>query len=239
MEYGIQLYSVRDTLRNYRGALEQMAALGYKMVETITVPGVSAQEVAVWCKELGLTVSGTHTDANALKEDALDETIANHLAMDCHLLIVPGLDLSTADKIDDFVALVNKVQPILEDKGITLAYHNHSHEFYPNQDGQIIYDELLARTKIKLEMDTYWLYNAEKDPVQMMDMHADRLVAIHIKDGMMGGKGCPLGMGTAPVKAVWQKAKEMGLPMIVESETLTPDGPTEAKICIEYLKTLE
>ena len=32
---------------------------------------------------------------------------------------------------------------------------------------------------------------------------------------------------------------EMGLPMVVESETCKPDGMTEAKICIEYLKSLE
>lgn len=240
MEYGIQLYSVRDTLiDDYHGTLKAVAAMGYKMVETITVPSVPAQDVALWCKELGLTVSGTHTGAHALTEENIEKTIADHLAMDCHLLIIPGHDLSTAKNIDAFVELVNKVQPILEKAGITLAYHNHSHEFYPNADGQIIYDELLSRTQMKLEIDTFWAFNAGKDPVAMMELLKDRLVSIHVKDGEPGGKGYPLGMGKAPVKAVYQKAVEMGIPMIVESETLTPDGATEAKICIEYLKSLE
>jgi hypothetical protein len=49
----------------------------------------------------------------------------------------------------------------------------------------------------------------------------------------------PLGKGTAPTAAVYAKAKEMGLLMVVESETLTPTGLDEAQICIDYLKGLE
>ena len=46
-------------------------------------------------------------------------------------------------------------------------------------------------------------------------------------------------MGDAPVKAVYEKAKEMGIPMVVESETITPSGLEEARICIEYLRSIE
>jgi len=238
MKYGVQLYSIRDVLRaDYRNALEIVAEQGYKLVETITTD-TPASDVAAWCKELGLTVSGTHTGAPLLEDAVLAQTIADHKAMDCKLLIIPGHDTSTAEKIDGFVALINKVQPVLAAEGITLAFHNHYKEFQPNADGQIPYDELLSRTSIKLELDTYWAYHAGQDPVALMDKLADRLVAIHIKDGTADGTGYPLGMGTAPVKAVWEKAKAMGLPMIVESETQTPDGPTETKICIDYLKNL-
>ena len=73
----------------------------------------------------------------------------------------------------------------------------------------------------------------------MMEQLKDRLHFIHIKDGYADRRGEPLGRGTAPVKAVYEKAKAMGIPMIVESETLTPDGLTEAKICFDYLKAQE
>ncbi len=46
-------------------------------------------------------------------------------------------------------------------------------------------------------------------------------------------------MGTAPVPLVFNKAVEMGVPMVVESETCTPSGEEEARICIEYLRRLE
>jgi hypothetical protein len=46
-------------------------------------------------------------------------------------------------------------------------------------------------------------------------------------------------MGEAPVKAVVDYAKRNNLTMVVESETQTPSGIEEARICIEYLKSLE
>ena len=46
-------------------------------------------------------------------------------------------------------------------------------------------------------------------------------------------------MGIAPVDKVYKKALELGVPMIVESETLTPSGEEECRICFEYLKNLE
>ena len=240
MNYGIQLYSIRDLLKaDYKAALECVAQLGYKMVETIVVDNATAEEVAAWCKELGLTVSGTHTHASFLAPDVIEKTIADHKTMGCNLLIIPGHDISTKEKVDELIEIINWAQPILEKEGITLAFHNHSREFLPNEDGQIVYDELRKRTKIKLELDTYWAYNAKQPVVELMEELGDRLIAIHVKDGDDQGHGYPLGMGTAPVKDVYKKAVEMKLPMIVESETQTPDGPTEAKICIEYLKSLE
>ena len=128
---------------------------------------------------------------------------------------------------------------MLEKEGIKLCYHNHSHEFEPNEDGQIIYDELVARTNLGLEIDTYWAFAAKQDPIALMEKLRDRLHFIHIKDGLADKTGKPLGQGEAPVKAVYQKAKEMGIPMIVESETLQPDGLTEAKICYDFLKAQE
>lgn len=239
MEFGLQMFSVRDiTKENLLTALEKVAAIGYKGIEFAGFFGVSAEEVKTTLDKLGLSAWGTHTGWDAITDENIAATIAYHKTIGCKKLIIPGADLSTADKLTAFIDCVNKAQPILAAEGITLGYHNHSHEFVPNNDGQIIYDELLARTSIALELDTYWAFNAKKDPIAMMDQLSSRLYAIHIKDGDTAGHGYPLGMGSAPVKAVFAKAVEMGLPMVVESETLTPDGITEAKICFEFLTTL-
>ena len=240
MEYGVQMYSLRDSVAaDYEKALQTVAGQGYKMAELFGGMQPDAQTIRQWADAAGLKISGTHTGADALAEDKLEKTVADHHALGCTLLIIPGHDLSTKEKLDAFIDRMNAVQPRLEQAGITLAYHNHSHEFYQNEDGQIIYDELVRRTSMKLEMDTYWAYNAGKDPVAMMEQLRDRLVAVHLKDGFVGGEGMPLGKGTAPVKAVWQKAKEMNVMMIVESETQRPDGPTETGECMDYLRSLE
>lgn len=239
MEYGIQMYSVRDiTEKNMDGALKALAEMGYKNVEFAGFFGIPAEEIAGMLEKYGLKVSGTHTGLNEIV-DHYEETLAYHKAIGNKRIIVPGHDLSTKEKLDDFIDKMNEYAVKLAAEGITLGYHNHDHEFKPNEDGQIIYDEIVARTNIALEIDTYWVYAAGKDPVALMEQLKDRLPVIHIKDGLSNREGKPLGMGTAPVADVYRKAVALGVPMVVESETLTPDGLTEAKICIEFLKAQE
>lgn len=72
-----------------------------------------------------------------------------------------------------------------------------------------------------------------------MERLKDRICFIHIKDGLADGNGKPLGLGEAPVADVYKKAVEMGIPMVVESETCNPTGLDEAEICIKYLRSLE
>lgn len=103
----------------------------------------------------------------------------------------------------------------------------------------MIHEQLQTRTNLLLEIDTYWAYVAGQDPVALMEKLKDRVKVIHIKDGDQEGHGAYLGKGTAPVAAVYQKAVELGIPMVVESETLTPDGITEVRECFQYLKSLE
>ena len=246
MEYGIQMYSLRDaTEKDLKAALAAVAEMGYKHVEFAGFFGHSAADVRSWLDAFGLRASGTHTGAAALTEENLAETIAYHKAIGCDRIIIPGHDLSTADKIDEFVELVNKVQPILAAEGIKLGYHNHSHEFVPNADGQIIHTELEQRTNMFFQIDTFWAWNAGLDPVATLERLADRVPVIHIKDGIAAAEpaghadGKPLGAGAAPIAAVRAKAIELGMELVVESETLTPDGPTEAKVCIDWLKSVE
>jgi sugar phosphate isomerase/epimerase len=239
MEYGLQMYSVRDiTKEDLPGALEKVAKLGYDLIEFAGFFGHSAQDVVAMLKKNNVKLSGTHTMITELLND-YEGTLAFHKAIGNQNYIIPSHDLSTKAKLDQFIEDVNRIQPKLEAEGICLSYHNHSQEFKPNLDGVIVYPELVARTKINFEIDTYWAFVAGQDPVALMEQHKDRLRFIHIKDGSPDGKGTPLGQGSAPVKAVYAKAKALGVPMVVESETLTPDGLTEAKICIEFLKAQE
>lgn len=240
MDYGLQMYSVRDiTGDDLKGALKQVAQLGYKNIEFAGFFGHSAKEVKEWLEEYGLKVSGTHTGTGELTPEKIDETIAYHKELGNPNIIIPGADLSDQKKLDDFIDLVNQAMPKLKEAGIRLGYHNHAHEFRPNVDGSMIHDQLVYRTDLEIEVDTYWAYVGMGHPVELMERLKDRIRVIHIKDGDADGNGTPLGLGTCPVADVYKKAVELGIPMVVESETLTPDGMTEAKICIEYLKSQE
>ena len=239
MDYGIQMFSVRDLAKeDLFTAFKKMAEIGYRKIETAGFFGHSAAEVKGMLDELQLTLSGTHSPYQDLL-DAYEETVRYHEELGNTEYIIPSADLSSKEKIDAFVENVNRIQPLLAARGITLSYHNHAREFIPLEDGTVIYDELVNRTGLGLEIDTYWAYVGGKDPVALMEALKDRLRFIHIKDGDAEGNGKPLGLGTAPVAEVYQKAAELGVPMIVESETQDPDGETEARICFAYLKKLE
>lgn len=239
MEYGLQMYSVRDITRDdLPGAIAKVAQIGYKLIEFAGFFGHTADEVNAMLAQNNVTLSGTHTGLGELLND-YEGTLAFHKAIHNPIYIIPGHDLSTRENLDKFIEDVNRLQPLLKAEGIEMGFHNHSGEFLPNKDGIIVYDELVARTNLLLEIDTFWAYAAGKDPVALMEQLKDRLRFIHIKDGYADGEGKPLGQGTAPVADVYKKAIELGVPMVVESETLTPDGLTEAQICFDYLKSQE
>lgn len=242
MKYGIQLYSVRDnTPKDMEGTLRALAQMGYQTVEFAGFFGHSAETVKGWLDQYGLTASGTHTGWETLRDD-FDGTVAYHKTIGCNEIIIPGADLSTPEKLDAFIDFLNQTAARLSKLGIHLSYHNHSGEFLPTSYGKIAHEEMQNRTtEVGFEIDTYWAYHAGVNPVAIMEKLAaeGRLPVIHIKDGLTDGSGKPLGMGTAPVKEVWKTAKRLSVPMVVESETLTPDGLTEAKVCIDYLKSLE
>lgn len=240
MKYGLQLYSVRDAAsENLAETLRQVAAMGYRMVEFAGFFGYSAAEVRQLLEDNRLEVSGTHTGCGELTADTIDATIAYHRELGNRTIIIPGADVSTPEKLEEVISIINAAQPKLAAAGISLGYHNHSHEFERNAYGVWIHRELEARTRVDFEIDTYWAYVAGEDPIALLERLKDRVHVIHLKDGFADGRGMALGEGTAPVQAVREYAIRNDLRMVVESETCDPTGLEEVGRCMRYLRTLE
>lgn len=244
MKYGVQLYSVRDAVEaiGMKETLRRVAKIGYKSVEFAGFGDASAEEVRDMLKELGLSVDGTHTGIKALLPDTIEATVKDMQTIGNKRVIIPSARLKTDADIEIFLQQVAYAMPILKSACIELGFHNHHTEFLPNEDGTVPMDVLKERTDLFFELDTYWAYHAGIDPIEEMERMGGRLKMIHIKDGVGGDTktcGRPLGLGTAPVGAVYQKARALGLPMVVESETLQPDGMTEISVCYDHLIQLE
>ena len=74
MEYGLQLFSVRDmTGADLEGALKAVAELGYSSVEYAGFFGHSAEQVAAWQEKYGLCCSGTHSGTAELLPEIIDQ----------------------------------------------------------------------------------------------------------------------------------------------------------------------
>ena len=240
MEYGLQMYSVRDlTEKDLDDALRAVAELGYRFVEFAGFFGHSAKEVREMLDRYGLTVSGTHTGLGELTKDKIEETIAYHKTLGNDCIIIPWADFTTPEKAESTLQAINEAQERLAKDGIRLGYHNHAQEFLPDASGHCAFDALQTRTAVEFEIDTYWAYVAGLDPVELLDRLGDRVRVIHLKDGLSDGHGYALGEGNAPVAAVREYAISKGLVMVVESETCTPSGIEEVGRCIRYLRSLE
>lgn len=237
MEYGLQLYSVRDLAEeNFEDALKRVASLGYRMVEFAGFFGHSAEDVKRMLDENALIVSGAHVGWEALLPECIDQTIEYHKAIENTNIIIPWGDYSTREKLENAIAILNEAEPRLVKEGITLGYHNHHFEFETTDYGVCVFDELLSRTNVELEIDTYWAWVAGKDPIELLESLKGRVRVIHLKDGLKDHTGLSLGEGNAPVAAVRRYAIENGLGMVVESEGLNPTGIEEVARCIRYLK---
>ena len=239
-KYGLQLYSVRDSMKvDFEGTIKKVAEMGYSYVEFAGFFGRTAEEVKALLEECGLGVCGSHSSIDDLQPETIEETIRYHKAIGNENYILPSISCSTEERLEESLRIINAAQPMLNAAGIRLSFHNHSREFESTLWGTTVYSQLELRTNIDFQLDTYWAWNANTDPVRVMERLGDRISTIHLKDGFKGGKGKPLGEGEAPVAAIREKAIEMGVIMVVESETLDPSGLDEAQRCMDYLKSLE
>ena len=251
-EYGLQLYSVRDITKiDLNDSLRRVSELGYKYVEFAGFFDHSAEDVKAWLDEYGLVAIGTHTQIAAITPENIDETIAYHKAIGCFNLIVPSADWSSEEKMEENIAVLNFANAKLSEAGISLGYHNHSKEFYPTTYGKVIEDEIISRTDVLLEVDTFWSFNAGIDTIAFLEEHKDRIKLVHLKDGIsckkdyttyetsqQGAIGKSVGSGEAPVVDVIDWANSRGVKMVVESEGLEPTGIEEVARCFSFLKEL-
>ena len=243
-EYGLQLYSVRDAMKkDLPGTIKKVAELGYAGVEFAGFFDYSAKDIKKILDDNGLKVFGTHTGLGELTDDKIGATIEYMKEIGNKNIVIPGAPIGNKAQQDATLARINIVQPILEKEGLTLSFHNHSHEFAKKWFTPVFYPRLTGETSCGLEVDTFWAFNAGIDPVAHIEKYAARIHLIHLKDGFKKkrfkpAQGMSLGSGEAPVEAVVNKAIELGFGIVVESETQKPDGISEVKRCIDYLKSL-
>ena len=239
MEYGIQLYSVKDFMaKDVKGTLRELAAMGYTMVEPAGFFDVSAENFKAYCDEFGLKVCGSHSQSRELDGENFEKTVAYFKTIGCKRFIVPSIPTSTGEAVDAAVEKFNKYAPLLKAEGIELMFHNHHRELMSNSAGQVPLVEFQKRTDIGFEIDVYWAYRGGVNPIYVLDQLKERISVIHVKDGTME-EGTPLGEGTTPIAEVVAWAKKNGVDMVVENEPTAERQMIEAKICIDYLKSLE
>lgn len=231
-DLGLQLYTVRNEVKDLKNALHKIAAAGYTNLELYGYNsrmffGNTVTQFAALLKQNNLkTVSGHYGLADMLYSPNYNWDSWKYLMEDATILghkyvTIPYLD----DKHrtgDDFKRVAERLQKggeLSKEAGIITAYHNHNFEF--EKEGDITkYEILLNNTDpklVKFEMDLYWVAYAQQNPADWFKKYPGRFAMWHIKDmeaataAAPKGQTCEVGKGIIDWKTIFTSQKLAGL----------------------------
>ena len=221
---GVQLYTVRDRMRNdVAPTLQAVSSVGYREVETagfndFKIFGLAPQEFRAAMDRSGLVSPAGHYPLSALREN-LDATLATARALGQQWVVVPSISESerTLSGFRRVAQDLNRFGAAAREQGLRVAYHNHDFEFKPLEGGRTGYDILLAETDpalVDMELDLFWTVKAGHDPVTLFNRHPGRFPLWHVKD-MADQQGAQrmvsVGEGEIDFGRIFASAQQAGL----------------------------
>lgn len=239
----LQLYTIRDVASKtgYEDAVRKIAAMGYPGVETAGFPGTTAKAAYKLFNDLGLTVTSAHVPLplGENKQMVLDTMEAlGKPALVC-TQIRPE-DVKSMQSIQHLCDRLNEGYEVAKANGLAFGIHNHWWEF-GELDGRLVHHIMLEllNPAIFLELDTYWIRVANRDPAPIIRALGDRAPMLHIKDGP-ASKEAPMtavGDGVMDVPAILEAAVP-NVWQIVELDRCGTDILTATQKSYAYLANL-
>lgn len=236
----LQLYTVRAALaRDFTGAVQQIAAMGYIGVETAGFPGTTPKAARRLFADLGLTVSSAHfpLPLGEHKNEVLDSVAE----LGCNRIVCPMLgpeDYKSLDQIKRTCDRVNEANAVVAENGLSLGLHNHWWEFEP-VEGRYPYQIWLERLDpaVFFQIDTYWIKTAGPDPAAVVKELGARAPLLHIKDGscLKGEPQMAVGEGVMDIHSIVKAGEAFTEWLIVELDDCATDMMRAVEKSYNYL----
>ncbi|MDB4884113.1 MAG: Xylose isomerase protein barrel [Gemmatimonadetes bacterium] len=242
---GLQLYTVRTLAeKNLEQTLQQVAAAGYRLVETHTLYGKAPSELRALLDKNGLrTVSG-HYGLDEL-EKTPDTVFATAKTLGQEYVVLNWLDPAhrNAEFYRGFPALLNKFGTQARAAGLRFAHHNHDFEFDTLGGTTPVIDTMIANTDpalVSFELDLYWVYKAGADPLRYLEQHPGRVAMIHLKDSTAAPQKAmaDVGKGVIEFPKLLAAAKRTGVRYAFVERDDTTDPIATIRASHDYLATL-
>ena len=214
---GIQLYSVRDEIKEY-GVDTVFAALeecGCNTVEFAGFYGLTPSEMKEKLEKYSLRPLAAH-----IRVDDIEANLPYIDELGIKKVYIPGYSIDLLLDKDGFAEFVKKVKSakaLLDARNVAFGYHNHAKEFIDGRN--IVYDMTEAVSGFSSELDIYWAKAAGREPVEVIKSYGDRITALHIKD--MDNRADPsdpekfpnaiIGEGQCNAEAAFHAACEIGV----------------------------
>ena len=221
---GLELYSVRDELKNdSQGTVRAVAKMGYQGVEFYAPyfewTESQTKEMRTLLDDLGIKCFSTHNDSAFFNKENLPKARDYNLILGSKYVVMasaqpkPGIDgwKGVADTL-------NSAAEQLEPAGLKPGYHNHQLEFTPAADLPMKARpiEIIAKnTKptVMLQLDVGTCLEAGSDPTAWIRANPGRIRSLHCKDWSSdSSKGYTVlfGEGVADWKSIFAAAESVG-----------------------------
>lgn len=242
-----QLYTLRDFLKtpaDIAKTLHRVRQIGYEAVQASALGKIDPNELAKILKGEGLTCCATHVSPDRMKNET-QAVIDEHRLWNCHYTAIGGFfpQNPTTQDWHTFARDYNAISQKFTGSGLSIGYHNHSHEL-AHFDGQtalqILLDEL--NPSIWFEIDTYWITHGGGDPAAWINKVAGRIPCVHLKDmGIKDGKQIMMevGQGNLNWPAILTACKQAGVKWyIIEQDTCQRDPFDSLETSLKNLKAM-
>ncbi|MDR2537948.1 MAG: sugar phosphate isomerase/epimerase, partial [Treponema sp.] len=168
----------------------------------------------------------THVGLPRLKE-ALDEELAFAKTLGYKLVVCPYTTCNTKAEVLEHAAILEDCAKKAAAQGITLGYHNHSHEFTSQFDGKYALDILLENAPtLKFQPDVFWIAVGGVDPLKYLEplAQSNRLCALHAKELAKDAKtNVYVGQGQIDFAALAKLCPPSIYPWIIEQEEFSSE----------------
>jgi len=221
---GLELYSVRDELKNdSQGTVRAVAKMGYQGVEFYAPyfewTESQTKEMRTLLDDLGIKCFSTHNDSAFFNKENLPKARDYNLILGSKYVVMasaqpkPGIDgwKQVADTL-------NSAAEQLEPAGLKSGYHNHQLEFTPAADLPMKARpiEIIAKntkSTVMLQLDVGTCLEAGSDPTAWIRANPGRIRSLHCRTGpRIPSKGYTVlfGEGVADWKSIFAAAESVG-----------------------------
>ncbi|NIA14525.1 MAG: TIM barrel protein [Nitrospiraceae bacterium] len=235
LPYALQLYTVREPLeKDVPGTLAAVREIGYKYVEVAGTAGLSNADFKRQLDWADLKAICVHVGYDQVVGDVPGVIETAH-TLGAEAVAIGGIDAKLTPDKEGWAACGRALDASgarLREAGITLAYHNHAHEF-DQIDGEYPLDILFnAATPENLgaELDTYWVKYARLNPVSFIERYKGRCPLLHVKD-MLDTKSrafAEVGRGIIAWPPIFEAAEAAGARWLIVEQDVCANDPIES-----------
>lgn len=252
IKYGIQLYTLRDrckTIEDIDLTLAELHDVGVRDIQVSGIGKVDWSLLAKTVKKYDMSVCVTHTPFERMIEET-DKVIDEHIMLGCDCIGLGSMHGEhNAEGTREFIRLITPAAKRMRERGMHMAYHNHSFEF-EKDEGKTIFERLIEDIDPDLlwfTPDVAWMQIAGENPAEYLKKLRGRVKVLHFKDYKIGDTEdnphpfTELGKGVVDLKACNEAAKELGIPYIMyeQDNNWTKDPMTSSIESFRYMMSLK